>query len=71
MGGLSPLYFDGAVCDFKELPLPTEVNKLNKVYEHLKKIREVKNTSFFSYVKQNNYKSKFKRLIKTWQKFLF
>lgn len=26
MGGVCPLFFDGAVCDFQELPLPTDPN---------------------------------------------
>lgn len=38
-GGVCPLFFDGAVCNFKELPLPSDSEHLNKVYEHLEKIR--------------------------------
>ena len=53
MGGICPLFFDGAVCHFHELPLPTDKDSLSKEYEYLKKIRNTKivsNTkSFLSY----------------------
>lgn len=39
MGGLCPLFFDGAVCQFSELPLPNDTQNIKKVYEHLKRIR--------------------------------
>lgn len=32
MGGLLPLWFDGAVCDFKELPKPDDKAGMAKVY---------------------------------------
>lgn len=32
MGGLLPLWFDGAVCDFKELPKPDDKNAMTAVY---------------------------------------
>ena len=32
MGGLIPLWFDGAVCDFEEMPKPEDKTKLNAVY---------------------------------------
>lgn len=38
-GTVCPLFFDGAVNYFKELPLPDESSKLTKVYNHLKAIR--------------------------------
>lgn len=38
-GSVSPLYFDGAVNFFKELPLPDDRENLSKVYELLRKIR--------------------------------
>lgn len=51
MGGLCPLFFDGAVCQFNELPRPNDSEGLKKVYEYLKKIRGINNASksFFSY----------------------
>ena len=53
MGGICPLFFDGAVCHFHELGLPTDKDSLSKEYEYLKKIRNTKivsNTkSFLSY----------------------
>lgn len=44
MGGIAPLFFDGAVCAFDELPLPNNMVELDKVYNYLDKIREVKKT---------------------------
>lgn len=35
MGGICPLYFDGAVCQFSELPKPNDP-EISKVYEYLK-----------------------------------
>jgi len=32
MGGLLPLWFDGDVCDFKELPKPDDKTAMDKVY---------------------------------------
>ena len=39
MGGLTALYFNGAVCDFQQLPLPTDKDKINKWYDFLDKKR--------------------------------
>lgn len=36
MGGICPLYFDGATCYFEELPLPNDVEGINKIYNRLK-----------------------------------
>lgn len=37
-GTVCPLYFDGAVNYFKELPLPDDIDKLSHVYNFIKKI---------------------------------
>lgn len=39
MGGICPLFFDGAVCNFKELPLPTNKAGIEEVYNYLKALR--------------------------------
>lgn len=39
-GTTCPLYFDGAVNFFKELPLPTNELGMNQVYNLIKSIRE-------------------------------
>ena len=39
MGGICPLFFDGAVCNFKELPLPTNKAGIEEVYSYLKALR--------------------------------
>lgn len=49
MGGLCPLFFDGAVCQFEELPRPDNKGEITKVYDYLKHIRGVAAKSFFSY----------------------
>lgn len=39
-GTICPLYFDGAVNYFSELPLPKDREKIQKVYEFVKKIKQ-------------------------------
>lgn len=39
MGGILPLYFDGATCTFAELPKPNDSDNLRRVYELLDRIR--------------------------------
>lgn len=51
--GICPLYFDGAINYFKELPKPNEREELNKVYRYLDESNKVSNKIFF-------LKSKFK-----------
>jgi hypothetical protein len=38
-GTVCPLYFDGAVNFFKELPLPDDVKAMNEVYQFLKTVK--------------------------------
>lgn len=38
-GGTAPLFFDGAVCYYHELPLPKDINGIARVYTMLDKIR--------------------------------
>lgn len=48
MGGLCPLFFDGAVCQFSELPKPDDREGLEKVYAYLDTLRNSKKgVSFF------------------------
>ena len=39
MGGILPLWFDGAVCDFKELPKPDNKQEMDKVYQYCKTLK--------------------------------
>ena len=39
MGGLLPLWFDGAVCDFKELPKPDDKVAMDKIYQYCKSLK--------------------------------
>lgn len=38
-GGICPLFFDGATCTFKELPLPSQKEDLEKVYKYIKDLK--------------------------------
>jgi hypothetical protein len=49
MGGLCPLFFDGAVCQFEELPRPDDKANISKIYDYLNSIRGISAKSFFGY----------------------
>ena len=50
MGGLCPLFFDGAVCQFEELPRPEDRSGLQQVYNYIESLKGRKtNKSFFSF----------------------
>lgn len=49
MGGLCPLFFDGAVCDFKELPLPNNKHELDKVHNYLLNLENKENKKGLTY----------------------
>lgn len=49
MGGLCPLFFDGAVCDFKELPLPNNKHELDKVYNYILNLENKENKKGLTY----------------------
>lgn len=49
MGGLCPLYFDGAVCQFEELPRPDDKEGLQQVYRYIESLRGESNKVFFSF----------------------
>ena len=56
-----PLYFDGAVNYFAPMPLPSEVDKLEKIYRHIEELKqqeraqqERKSVSFFLKVLKRN-----------------
>lgn len=57
MGGLCPLFFDGAVCQFEELPRPDNKGEITRVYDYLNHIRGVAAKSFFSYGVKKRSKS--------------
>lgn len=51
MGGVCPLFFDGAVCDFEELPKPDDINNLQKYYtkaQNIKSYRQQRKASLLS-----------------------
>jgi hypothetical protein len=67
VGGVCPLFFDGAVCDFQELPKPEDVNALSQFYLEAESRRSYKqqrkllslgavvNTVIKNLKKNNNY----------------
>lgn len=67
MGGICPLYFDGAVCSFEELPRPEDKEALQKVYNYLESVRK-SNKTFFLYGRKIKH-NKLINLFKRWQKY--
>lgn len=63
--GICPLFFDGAINDFKELPLPSEKEALDKVIVYLNKIRmqPKETTAMLAYTIHKSY-SNSKKVIK-------
>lgn len=59
MGGLCPLFFDGAVCNFEELPLPTDKTNIDKVYRYIQTLRNTNKVMFLF----GGIKEKFNKLI--------
>lgn len=51
MGGIIALFFDGAVCTFRELPPPNESIQIEKVYNYLENLRKKSTTFFISEIK--------------------
>lgn len=70
-GVICPLYFDGAVSYFKELPLPENSVEIQKVYKILDEIRNVETSVSLNIVKNhrrsNKLFSKIKERIIKWQ----
>ena len=48
MGGLCPLFFDGAVCSFNELPLPNNKPEMDKIYSFIELLRKKVKATFMS-----------------------
>lgn len=62
MGGLCPLFFDGAVCQFEELPKPGDKEGISKVYSYLSALRGETAKGFFSYSKKSESKGLIKKI---------
>lgn len=73
MGGICPLFFDGAVCHFDELPRPDDKENIQKVYDYLNYIRgNIANKSFFLFTRKTKdtfINNNLKKLIKLWRRF--
>lgn len=68
MGGLCPLFFDGAVCQFDELPKPENTAELQKVYSYIQSLNNNNNILMFSYTIKE-LKRKFKNIFNFIYKF--
>lgn len=64
MGGLCPLFFDGSVCQFSELPRPNDREGIEKVYRLLDKMRN-DNKVFLNYGVRKRHKK-----LHGWKKYL-
>ena len=64
-GQVCPLYFDGAVSEFYELPLPDNKREVDKVLEYIEdNIRKKSNPIFLLLSKGNEiFRKKFYKLI--------
>lgn len=49
MGGVCPLFFDGAVCSFKELPRPEDTENMKKIYAYLERLKSTTAKTFLIY----------------------
>lgn len=47
-GAVCPLFFDGAVCDFEELPRPDDQQHLQRFYDKVKSLKTFKQKSKFT-----------------------
>ena len=56
LGGICPLFFDGATCSFFEMPLPDNKAELEKVYKYAESLDKPKKaeTTLFSWFKKLN-----------------
>lgn len=51
-GGLIALYFNGAVCDWAELPQPDNIRELNKVYDYIRRLAQPAKVFFMMGIKK-------------------
>lgn len=55
MGGICPLFFDGAVCNFEELPKPEDVNALTQYYNKARDIRSYRQSKKLAKLTLSNF----------------
>lgn len=64
MGGICPLFFDGAVCNFEELPKPDDINSITHFYvraQNLKSYRQQRKLSALTLIMLINKQFKNKK----------
>lgn len=67
-GGVCPLFFDGAVCDFEELPRPDDVNAISKYYTRSQNLKSYRQQKKFSALTLVNFIKNISRKTKQKQK---
>lgn len=62
MGGICPLFFDGAVCNFEELPRPDDINAVSQYYAKAQNIKSYRQQRKFAALTLYNFiKHQFKQ----------
>ena len=60
-GGVAPLFYLGKVCDWNEMPLPKDTDKLNDIYTYVEFLNDAsKPKTFFIYKLKKKVKNLFK-----------
>lgn len=57
--GIIALYFDGATCTFRQLPLPNELRELEGIYKYIEDLKSKQNKIFLTI--NNFFKRQFKK----------
>lgn len=66
-GGLIGLFFDGAVCEWAELPHPSNITELKKVYAFIQRLRNP-SKSFFMFGNNRKKLFNFAKFFTLWEK---
>lgn len=49
IGGMAPLFFDGATCNWFELPLPSDISAMSKVYHYLDSLNATPSATYVNH----------------------
>jgi hypothetical protein len=65
--GILPLYFDGAVTSFSELPSPKDKNGLSQVYNYIERVRN-STSAFLFFMSSSSNSKKSKGYLHRWKR---
>lgn len=65
--GILPLYFDGAVTSFSELPSPSNKNALAQIYDYMDRVRN-STSAFLFFMSSSGESKKSKRYLHRWKR---